>query len=257
MASVLRTYLTEVHHNLRYRPTWLPGTPLRIGDVGVLEGGVFRQITDLTALGISYEVSKDPVPDASLDFSSSGGVSIAIKAKGDLNQRFKALAQADAGALVEFSRAGAVVLQLRGVVADRVLDQAKLSRDLLHSMISNDESKRWLRDWVAVTDVVRAESASIFISSSADSRIELKASGTIAPSNLADASAGYTVASESAVSTKIIAQSGLTPLFRGARVNRKFFWLYDEVLPASAEAPAPEDVFGDAEPGDDSWDSSE
>ncbi len=251
MVNVSKTYLSEVYGNLRYRPTWLPGTPLELGAVGVLDNGVFRQVTDLASLDIAYEVANDPVPDASLDFTSSNGVSIQLKAKGELNERFKVLAQADAGALVEFSRAGAVVLQLRGVVADRIRDQARLARDLLRSVIINDPSKRWLRDWVAVTDVVHAKSASIMISSSAGSRIELKAAGALAPTNLADASAGFSVASESAVSTKIIAEEGLTPLYRGARIKRKFFWLYDEVLPASAEAPDPEEVFGAAEPEDD------
>jgi hypothetical protein len=249
-ASVYKLYAKDVYENLRYRPTWLPGSPVELGAVGIIEEGIFRPITDLKTLDIPFEVKVDPDQDA-IDFASKNGVSISFKAAGEVNGKFEAIAKADAGVLIEFSREGAVVLQLRDVLLNRIADQSALSRALLRSMAVGDEAKQWQRNWAVVTEVARAGRATIVISSSGQSRLELKASGSTAPANLVDASSNLSVATESEISTKVIAESGLTPLYRGLRVSRGFFWLYDEVLPASAEPPPADMVFGEADPAED------
>jgi hypothetical protein len=251
MVTIHSTYTHEVYKNLKYRPTWLPGTPMRLGTVGPIEDGIFRPVTDLARLDIRFEETVDAVPDGTMDFSSETGVSIEFKAAGELNQRFKVIAAANAGALVEFSRERAVVLQLKGVSLNRISDQPALNRGLLRAIAVGDESKRWLRDWVVVTDIAQASSATILITGSSAARLELKASGSVAPESLADASAKFSVAAESQVSTRLIAESGLTPLYRAVRVKRGFWSLYDEVLPASATAPEPNEVFGEADPSED------
>jgi hypothetical protein len=248
MGTIHKTYTRSIYKQLRYRPTWLPGTPVELGTVGVLKDGIFRAVTDLHRLGLTYTAKMDPASDGALDYTSEKGVSIAFKAAGQLNTQFKALGEAEAGALVEFSEEDAIVMQNRGVTLNRIEDQPALMADMLRLLAVADDSKRWNRDWVVISEVAQVESATIVISVSGSSRIELKASGAVAPTSLADASANLTVASESQVSTKIIAESGLTPLYRGLRVKRDFWWLYDEVLPADASAPAAVDVFADADP---------
>ena len=186
-----------------------------------------------------------------IDFASKKGVSISFKAAGEISGKFKAIAKADAGALIEFSREGAVVMQLRDVSIDRIADQHALSNAMLRSIAVGEESMQWRRDWVVITETARAGRATIVISSSGESRLELRASGSTAPVNLVDTSASFSVATESEINTKIIAKSGLTPLYRGLRVRPKYFWLYDEVLPATAEPPQPDEAFGDANPLED------
>ena len=251
MPKIHRTYTREVFNHLKYRPTWLPGTPIEIGTVGALEDGIFRPMTSLKTLGIRFTIRLDKAADGTLDFASETGVSVALKAAGELNPKFTAVAQGEAGALIEFSRAGAVVFQLRDVAFNRLEDQPELARAMLRLVTLGESSNSWERDWVVITEVVEAGSATIAIASSADSKLELKASGTVAPASLVDASARFSVAAESQVSTKVIAQSGLTVLYRALRVKKKFWWLWDEVLPASAEGPAPEDIFADADPAED------
>lgn len=251
MTEIHKLYTKEIYGNLRYRSTWLPGTPIRLGSVGPIEDGIFRPVTDLNRLGIQFEEAIDTDQDT-IDFTSSNGVTIAFKAGGESNAQFKSLAKIEAGALVEFSKRGAVVLQLRDVSLNRISDQARLRRDLLQAVVSGDESRQWLREWTVVTEVARAGSATILISGSSNSLLELRASGSAAPTSLVDASAKLSVAAESELSNKVIAQAGLTPLYRGLRVKPGWFWLYDEILPASSEAPPPDEVFGEADPdGDD------
>lgn len=248
--SVYKLYAKDVYESLRYRPTWLPGSPIELGTVGVIEEGIFRPIIDLKRIDIPFEVEVDSDLDA-IDFASKNGVSIFFKAAGEANGKFQAIAKADAGVLIEFSRECAVVLQLRDVSLNRIADQRALSHALLRSIAVGDESKQWQRDWVVITEVARAGRATIVISNSGKSRLELKASGSTAPATLVDASAALSVATESEISTKVIAESGLTPLYRGLRVRRGLFWLYDEVLPGSAEPPPADVVFGEADPAED------
>lgn len=252
MTSVHQLYARDVYENLKYRPTWLPGTPMYLGTVGVIEDGQFRAVTDLNRLGIPFEEIIDSDHDT-IDFTSKGGVSIAFKAAGEVNPRFQAVVEANAGILVEFSRVGAVLLQMRDVSLNRIADQSQLRRDMLRAVAVGDESKQWRKEWVVITEVARADIATIVISNSGRSRLELNASGSAASTSLADVSANLSVATESDLSFRVIAKEGLTPLYRGLRVKRPFFWLYNEVLPASSEAPPPDKVFGEADPSEDDW----
>lgn len=249
MAKIHQLYTQEIYDNLKYRPTWLPGTPLSLGTVGLIEDGLFRPVTSLNQLKFNFEETLDTERDA-FDYTSKSGVSITFKGAGDTNPKFEAVTKASAGALIEFSRTGAIVLQLRGVANHRIADQPALYKEMLRSIVLGDEDQ-WQRNWVVITEVIQAESATIMISNSANSKLELKASGSVAPTSLVDVSADFSVAKESSVSTKIISESGLTPLFRGVRVKRGFLWLFDEVQPASSDTPEAEDVFGDADPKDD------
>ena len=249
MANIHQLYTREIYDNLRYRPTWLPGTPIGLGSVGLIEDGIFRAVTSLEKLKIPFEQVLDDERD-SIDYTSDSGVSITFKGAGDTNPKFEAITQASAGALVEFSRSGAIILQLRVVAHHRIADQPALNKELLRAVVIGDEDQ-WQRNWVVITEVVQAESATILISNSANSKLELKASGSLAPTSLVDVSAELSVARESQVSTKIIAGSGLTPLYRGVRVKSGFLWLFDEVQPASSGTPEADDVFGDAAPDED------
>jgi len=134
MPGIHHVYTKEIYSNLRYRPTWLPGTPMRLGTVGLLEDGIFRPVTDLATLNISFTEVLDTDRD-SLDFSSENGVAITFKGAGDVNSKFEVVPKASAGALIEFSRKRAVVLQLRGVGYHRIADQPALNQALMRSLV--------------------------------------------------------------------------------------------------------------------------
>lgn len=249
MANIHKIYSKEIYNNLKYRTTWLPGSPINLGAVGLIEDGIFRPITTLDNLGMSFDEVIDTDKDT-FDYTSSSGVSITFKAAGETNDKFSSISDASAGAMIEFSRSGAVVLQLGEVAIHRIADQPKLYKELLNAVVLGDEDK-WQRNWVAITEVVQTDSATIIISDSDNSKLELKASGSVAPASLVDVSGNLSVAAESQVSTKIIAKSGLSPLYRAVRVKKKFLWLFDEVQPASSDTPEANQVFDEAVPEED------
>ena len=250
-ASVYRLYAQDVYEGLGYRPTWLPGTPVELGDIGEIKDGVFRYITNLNQIGIHFDTRTDSDRDA-IDYASRDGVTMTFKAGGEVNQNFRAITEADAGLLIEFSRKGAVVMHLRNVSFNQIADQHTLADEMLRSMATADESRQWQRNWVVITEVARAQYATIVISGSENSRIELRASGSVSPASLAEVSAAFSVATESGISARVIAESGLTPLYRGLRVKARLLGLFDdEVVPAHAEPPPAHEFFGEADPADD------
>ena len=249
MEKIHQLYTKQIYDNLKYRPTWLPGKPISLGSVGPIKDGTFDPITSLDNLNLPFEVILDFERD-SIDYSSKTGVSIILKGAGDANPKFEVVASACAGALVEFTRIGGVVLQLRGVAHHRIANQPALYKQLLRSVVIGNEDD-WQRDWVVITEVVHAEYATIIISDSANSKLELKASGSLLPTSLVDVSAGFIDARVSDVSVKVIAETGLTPLYRGVRVTKGFLWLFNEVQPACSDNLNADDVFGEAVPEED------
>jgi len=251
MAKTYEIYASQIYDNLRYRPTWLPGTSIELGAVGVIEDGLFTQITSLEMLGLEFEVEPGARKEK-IEYSTKGAVSLTYKSAGETNAKFKALAAASAGALLEFSRGGAVVMQLGGVSFNRIVDQNALSKQLLRSIMRGGENA-WQRKWVVVSEVVNTDTATIVISGSDKSSMELSASGTAAPANLIKASGSLGVVNETNIETKIIAASGMSPLFRALRVKRRFFGLFDDVHPASDNFATlePGEVFGEAAPIED------
>lgn len=79
---VMKKYLKELNKRFGYRPTWEPGKPLKLGDIGVLEKGVFSNRTSLDDLGIPLELR---VANTATDikYASEGGVNIQSKLSGE------------------------------------------------------------------------------------------------------------------------------------------------------------------------------
>jgi hypothetical protein len=97
----------------------LPGTPVEIGTVGIMKDVAFVPGSSPAQLGIPSTVSR--ISDGQLDSTSMGSTTVSFKAAGELNDQFQVLTKADAGALVEFSRERAVVIQMRKVTSRRIV----------------------------------------------------------------------------------------------------------------------------------------
>src|SRR5204863_7490881 len=79
MASPVKLYQREMHDNLGFFPTWLPGDRIQIGDAGVFEGGRFRRTASIAELGIVYDVSIGAATQ-NVQYTSTQGTSIGTKA---------------------------------------------------------------------------------------------------------------------------------------------------------------------------------
>jgi hypothetical protein len=215
-----KKYTRELKKQFGYLPTWLPGTPLELGDIGVIRKNTFTKISNLSDFGINFQIEQDPTK-SDIEYSSKGAVSITTKASGTVAPQNSVLGDVDAGIIVEFSKDDAILFKIKGTTSPVVSDQIEVGKQILALY----KEGKWDKDWVVVMEKVDAESGTILISSSSNGKVELKASGEVKTANLdiADADLGFELSYSKDLSTKIVAEKGLTPLFKASKVKTRWF----------------------------------
>jgi hypothetical protein len=220
--SVSQQYTEEIKKHVDYSATWLPNTIVHLGDVGRLVApagaGIlkkkyeFTYETTLKKLGIDFDTEVSAT-NMDWDYSSANSVSINAKASGQAAIPGSSLTPADAGFTIKFSRDKAIVFRLLKCTATRISDLTALKNTIL----SLHNQQKWEDDMVVVTEVVKANSATIIISNSSDSQIDLAAKGNakVGTFDLADVDANFQIVTKKNIATDFIATGGLTPLFKG------------------------------------------
>lgn len=211
------SYLKGMFDKFAYTATWLPNAPLELGDVGVLSDGFFQRVTSLKSLGIDFTVRKGA---SAVDLSHSSEKDVTVSSDNAANAELKAAdAKANAKVTVEFGAKGAFVFQAKGCVESAIEDQAKLGREIIARFKSGEN---WDASWVVINTVVEAESATIMVSNSTTSKIEIGANANLPPGSaaLADANIGLRVTSQTGDVMNILAAKSLTPMFRVSRIKQ-------------------------------------
>ncbi len=217
----MKQYLKEVNKKFKYRPTWVPGKPLKIGDIGILEKGVFSHRGTLDEKGIPFTVRIDE-SDSDMSYSSEGGVTIAAKLAGKASMPESQLAEGDAGLTISFSKEKATVFKLNGTKTSIITNAGAVGQEILNRYIQNN----WEKDWVVITELIEANSATILVSNSKESKVELKAKANVQASedlDIADAGLGLSIVGKKDLAVEIVAKDGITPLFRAAGIKKKLF----------------------------------
>lgn len=215
-----KKYTNELRKQFGYFATWLPGTPLKLGDVGVLRNNIFTKLTNLSELGVEFEIFEDKTP-SDLEHTTKGAVSMSVKSAGAASLPGSSLQVMDAGLTLEFSKENAIYFLAKGTTSPSIKDQIKLGQKIVKFF----EDGKWDKDWAVITEVVNSKSATIIISSSSEGKIELKVNGDveIGSIDLADSSIGFELVTSKSLSTKILAESKLTPLFKASQVKTSWF----------------------------------
>lgn len=216
MAKAWEQYSNEMFKKFGYLATWTPGVQLELGDVGVIKDRLFTRITTLKNLGISFQVRPDTSKEAQ-KHSSSGSVSITFKAAGKIPQAGSVLTEAEAGFSIEFKKSKSTVYEALGCVAPSIDDQVAIGKKILELAAQGE----WNKDWAVITELVVADSATVLISNSSSSKIELTASGNVVAGtvSLADVNAGLQIAFSKDMQTVLVSQAGLTPLFKARAIK--------------------------------------
>ncbi len=217
MKGPAKQYTKEMRRKFAYIATWNPGTPITIGSVGISTDGRFQRVSDLETLGIPYEILKDNDP-TDLDYASEGSVTVTMKAAG--SGPVGGLATLDAGFSVEFKRTNSTLFKARETYTDVMRDTHKLGDEILKRYRKGE----WEKEWVVVTEVVRATSATILISNSQNGQVDLKAQvdGNLL-GGIADPTLELGIQFSRGMETQIIAEKGLTPLYRSVGIKTHLF----------------------------------
>lgn len=220
MAAIYKKYIRDLHKKFGYHAAWTPGTPLKLGDIGVFRNHVFETIDNIGNDHFDFEMLvRGDESTEELDFVSSSSVNITTKTKGSVAPIGSALSVEDAGFMVNFGRKGGLVFKARGVLTQRIMNQAELAR-YVKKAFSNGE---WEDVHYIVTELKEAESATILYSVEKDAKVEIRANGSLSNDalDITDAGASLDIAFSNKMEVKIVASDGLTPLFkvRGIKVK--------------------------------------
>lgn len=220
MATPYKFYLTHISRNAGYRANWEPNRPLELGMIGKLTNGIFDVFTTLEHEGLKAEILKDVNP-GELNYTSNDSVEIETKLSGKIPAAGSTLTNADAGFVIDFNSQHAVIFQLQETLTHQIVNMGTLNQEIT----TRFKNKTWPKEWVIITQLVEAVAATIIVSNSSNNKIELKATANagIANLKLTDTSLELIVANEKGSSLKLIAKTGVTPLYRVMGVQHPLF----------------------------------
>ena len=134
------------------------------------------------------------------------------------------LTDAEAGVSVEFSKEDAIVFKANTITHHVLENKAKVEQELIELL----DQRKWKTSYVIVTEVLEAGSATVLISNSKTGKIELKADAGVQAGELdiADANLNFQVVRNKGIGIEIIANAGLTPLYRLSAIQGKRFGLF-------------------------------
>jgi len=224
MASPVKLYQREMHNNLGFFATWLPSTPIALGDIGVLEGGCFRRVASLKELGIDgSDVREGTAENVSYSASAKRTDNMSVGAG-------TAVPLASGELTIKFTNEGGYVFEALEMTQIELADRLLLASHLLKAY----EEGRWQKEWLLVDALYRAESATILVSEDSSSEIVLKASAAVLPTGLiplADPKLGLGVVSSSGKIVHIVAANNLHPLYSCVKVRDPLLFGKPSVVP--------------------------
>lgn len=202
-----------------YHAAWLPTTPHELGAYGRMEEDVLRVSGNLRDLGVHYEVDLDTIPDK-LELSSCKGVAITTKAKGEINTGLPHIPEAAIGLGIEFQSEGSFIISSEEVFEDRIKNPGSLETQIREL---RDQGK-WDSCFRIVTGILRMPVATILISQSNNTKLELSFEGTLIPSvkELGNARVSTRFLWESSVMMKIAPARNAVPIIQLHKLVRGF-----------------------------------
>lgn len=216
MSNVASIYTNAMRDN--FRPmfaNWQPGSPLKLGDYGLITNNIFQRIGKIgdPDIGIEFKTRLDETGDQ-YEFSSSSETEFLFTAGGQVNTP---TANVKAGLEIRFGKSDSVYFNAAGCKVNSI-ENIKAVGDAL---IALDEQGKWKRDFAVVTNLIASGATTVVVSGGNNSSIVLEASGGVPQIDLADASLKLSLKSMRNVALKIITTGGMTPLMALMQVKRR------------------------------------
>ena len=134
--------------------------------VGHISNSHFR-LSDFIA------IEKSGVSEVDIDFGTETGVNIEAKITGDAQIPNSRLSIDDTGLVIEFENKASYLLKTAETKVHFIENVAELGEKV--NKLYKD--KKWNRNWFIITQLIEADRATLLISKSRNSKIELKAKG--------------------------------------------------------------------------------
>jgi hypothetical protein len=158
-----------------------------------------------------------------LEHNTEGGVEFSTKLAGKISDVAEVLGDADAGIVIEFNKKNAVAFKANKTTNHQIKNLAEVEAAILKLYATGN----WNKKYVVVTNIIKADSTTVFISRSAGSKIELKAEGNLSPGkiDIADVDAGLSIVGAKKMETKILGAKNIVPLYKVMGINTGFLGL--------------------------------
>lgn len=195
----MKQYIKAIDKKFGYLGNWLPTTPLAVGDVGTWTADGFSRLKGLRSIGPSF---KTRAGDLSGDLSHRSVHSAEMKTAGE---------GAGIEASFTFKSRGQFVFQAKACTSIAIdTDLSQLEQFC--------RAGHWKTNWILITEVVRAEKASIVLSRSSEGSIRL--AGPTGLNDLVDAK--VMVSASTGEVTEFLGQANIIPMFRAVQLSRAF-----------------------------------
>jgi len=215
MVSPEKAYAKQIAKKFGYYATWLPTTPLKLGDFGIIFNKfIFVRVGNIEDLGIKFDKRLDQT-ETSFKYQTSGAVNMSVRVVAD-----SSIPTAPIKTKVgfSFSKSNSVVFNANAVKSNSIEDQITLSKDIMDHF----HNKKWNIRHRVITELVEADTATIIIANSRSSKLELSANGDISDQiDIANAEFGFSITTTNKMCYTDIANKGLIPLFRVSGIRKK------------------------------------
>jgi hypothetical protein len=248
VTSGLKAYFELISREHDCYGTWMPGTPVALGDIGrISRNGSFERTGSLETRDTMPAARAQSEPDQTI--ATSGGVTFSAGGSVKADNVVEMLASAGATIDIAFARAGAAAMLLEDVTRHEFVDEqpvrAAMSRLLEAGRIDEDE--------VVVTYVKEAASGVIATTYDAQTGGDVDVNAALGSGVLTVAKVGghLGVTSAKQSQTVVTAEPGkpLTPMYRALvfRRNRNWWSFWRSQIEIGSALPSRS--FESADPG--------
>ncbi len=232
-------YLRSINKALKYRATWSPGSPMKLGDVGTIQDGVFVQESSLENVGITNATVESGESFNQFNYTSESGVSISTKAKGSAVLPGSQLTVEDAGFSIDLSNEKSVIFRTSKPTESKITNIANIRENIQELY----QKGKWQRDWLVISSVIEVEAATIIVSGGKKGHLDISAKGKaeVANSDIVNLDAGLEIKWSRDVAINIVAQQGATPLYRVHGFRKAWFLGRERFITRDADGISDED----------------
>jgi hypothetical protein len=211
------TYTKEIRKSLGYCATWLPNATLRLGDVGVLTDHIYRRVGAAKDFDLRFTAREGPGRSV-VDHMSTDSVQLSIVAAAQGPFAQTAPTKARGSLEISFARADAVMFQAGPTTIHEMEDVNAVGIQILDLYRRGE----WQDDYVLITELVEAARTTVLIASGKEAKVVLTADAGVelGQTSLIDSKIGLQLESARNIGTRIVSESGLTPLFRAFAVRK-------------------------------------
>lgn len=223
MDSVADAYMDALGNETTRLPLWFPGSPIALGDVGVLQKDGWQKHTSLATMGIPFEVQHDETPNAVLNLGSATVSGVSLDGKGQFDPPNIPVADAKVGLSLGFSGAGEFLLRAMAFSVQGIANLHEVEREVLDRAKQQDQ---WRPEWIFVTEVMVAERsiAAVAKSSNAEVILDLGVSATSPVLELGELSLTSKVLRQRNMAAMSLSLYPDVLTYRARRVEKGWWW---------------------------------